>query len=807
MPAPPAPPPPSATSAPPTRERLLELGQGDHPRAFLEPAARALDLAPADAGVRFLFARALTDLALTTLAREQLDRLPRAAADLPEVAHLRARLHDAPVRLDHHADRRERLTDALDALAARGHDLRAHLDAWAARDRAREHHLTNDHDLISRSAGEPDPLAWRWLTDWGAHAERLVGQALAGAPTPPLVTLVGASPPHALLALRGRSPDTGHDHTPWIPLIEPDPLCLLDALAHPAGGPIAHDERVIPFLGERATLEFEAWARARFEGEALAEVIVLPTLEAPLSPDPRVVAERIRADQRAELARAHRVVTERYAPRDPAWWRDRYARALTPGSDEPLRVLIPTHRHSTYVRHASSDLAGAFERLGARTLLLTEPDDHTRLSNVAYLHAFERFEPDLVVLINYPRPSRTGEYPQNVPFVCWIQDEMPHLFDPRVGRGQGSLDFLCGHLYPRLFTEHEYPRARLLSVPVVADSHKFHPAPVTDAQRARFACEVAFVSHHSETPDALRERLIAEVADPDLEPVLREIDADSRRRLESPETTSFNGDTARFALDALTRAASDAVARALLPQYVAPLRERLIRHQTIRWTHDICARRGWRFKLFGRGWESHPEFATLAAGELEHGDDLRACYQCAALHLHATAHGVVHQRVMECALSGGLPACRLTHDTLLQNTWLAQIQLQESATPVARKPGSNRPIYSVADHPDTMLHTRERQLLGLPAGPTIVARTPPEQMRSTLGPVIEAGLTPRWLLGDLGETGFTTPAQLERLIELAVERPERRRRLSDAIAARVRARTTHDALAGRLLDLIRDAFA
>jgi hypothetical protein len=411
------------------------------------------------------------------------------------------------------------------------------------------------------------------------------------------------------------------------------------------------------------------------------------------------------------------------------------------------------------------------------------------------------------VLINYPRPSRSGEYPQNVPFVCWIQDEMPHLFDARVGRGQGPLDFLCGHLYPRLFTEHEYPRARLLAAPVVADDHKFHPAPITDAQRQRFACEVALVSHHSETPEAMRERLIAEVADPTLEPALRAIDAEIRACLERRETTSLNGVTNRSALEILSRVTSDKIAGSLIAQYVAPLRERHIRHQTIRWTHDICARRNWRFRLFGRAWEDHPDYAHLAAGELEHGEDLRACYQAASLHLHATAHGVVHQRVMECALSGGLPACRLTHDTLLQNTWRAQIELQTSAEPVARKSGSNHPLYSVADHPDTMLHTRERQLLGLPVGPTIAARRSPEQMRSTLGPLIEEGLTPRWLLGDLGETGFTTPEQLERLIELAIERPERRRRLSDAIAARVRARATHDALARRLIDHIRDGLA
>ncbi len=805
-----------ATSAPSvgvSREALLGLGQAGRPWAFLEPAARALEQAPMDAGLRFLFARALGELGLSVLALEQIEQLPPGAEGLAEVVSLRDQLLDQPAMLDPHGARLERVRGAVNQLAERAIDLHEQLGAWIARDGAREHHLTADGALVSRERASRDPRTWRWLSDERVYARERADallEGLAGRPPAP-ITLVGAAPPCTLLELIERTDAGPHAYSPWIALIEPSPVALLDALAWPGAEAIASDDRVLAFTGSDAVARFETWARGRFEAQALGEVIVSPTLAAPASPDPRSLVERVRADQQEEMRRVHAQVESMYADRGPAWWRSRYEQALAAGATEPLRVLIPTHRHSTYVRHAAEDLRGAFERSGARARVLIEPDDHTNLSNIAYRRTIERFDPDLVVKINYPRATLPGAYPANLPFVCWIQDEMPQLFHSRVGQSQGELDYLCGHLYPRLFDQHGYPRERLLSVPVVADAHKFHRAPITPAQRDRFACEVAFVSHHSETPEQLRDRLIAGIDMPVLIPAMRQLDARVRASLKDAASVSLNGHSDREAralvCEAFAGAPPEGVADRLIAQYLAPLRERLIRHESIAWASEICERRGWRFRLYGRGWENTPEYARFASGELAHGEDLRACYQGAATHLHATSHGLVHQRVMECALSGGLPTCRLTHDTMQQNNWGAMIRLQEHAQPVATKPGKDIPGFSVADDPDAMLWARDRQLLGLSSEPLLFTRNSPENLRRSVGPFVGSGLTPRWLLGDLAETTYTTRDQLERLIELAIERPRRRENLSGGIAARVRARATHDGLVTDLLGLITRSLA
>ncbi len=751
-----------------------------------------------DAGLRFLFAQALGQLGLGALASEQLDELPEGAADLAEVVALRERLKAAPDATDGHTQRLARISATLDTLAGRGIDLREHLDAWATHDAAQDHYLTTDDAMVSRPKGSRDPLAWRWLTDERSRAGACVSDLIEqskGAPLAP-ITVVGAAPPCTLLELLNLT-DTGpHAYSPWIVLIEPNPISVLDALAWPGALALARSERALIFTGPEATRDYDTWARGRFDAEALGPVIVPTPLDSPISPDPRQLAERIRADQRSELNRAHERVSAAYAGRDRAWWLARFERALAPGTTEPLRVLIPTHRHSTYIQHASSDLRDAFERAGAQAQILVEPDDCTRLSNIAYQRAFERFEPDLVVLINYPRTSRPGAFTANVPFVCWIQDEMPHLFDERIGRAQGELDFLCGHTPPQLFERFAYPVQRALAVPVVINSAKFHPEPVAKDQRERFGCEIAFVSHHAETPSDQRDRIIDEIADERLSPVIRWIHERMVQLSPDAGARPFLNQLRRELPDAMRRFSADpdpdTIAR-IMSQCVCPMGERIFRHETLRWAVSIARRRNWRLKIFGRGWE-HSPFARYAAPELAHGEPLRACYQSALVHLHASPSTAVHQRVMECAASGGLPLARLTHQML--NSMGAACVVNSRRTD---------PSIPVADLPGLMDWCAQSQRLGLGSPAAFNLSEEARERQTRLAPTGKLAWTARWLLGDLSEICFWSEDSLERLIDRAHARPLWRENLSASIRSRVLARATTDALSASLVRLVRDS--
>jgi hypothetical protein len=510
-------------------------------------------------------------------------------------------------------------------------------------------------------------------------------------------------------------------------------------------------------------------------------------------------------EQLREQERLLAEVGRMYEGRDRAWWAARYREATRGG--RPLRVLVPTCRYSTYIQHASADLVGALKGAGCGAEVLIEPDDSTHFSAIAYLRRLAEFRPDLVVLINYTRGQLGGFLPNNVPFVSWVQDALAQQMDAKVGEAQGEFDFIVGHLHPELFRVFRYPRERTLHAPVVASTRKFHAGEVGPRLRERFACEVAMVSHHSETPEAMHARLVRE-AGPDgttvaiLNRLFAPVAAVGRDPMSGPAYPRLERATRAAVREQIGRDADAAAVAQLMRQYCMPLADRVIRHQTLDWAAAVCARRGWQLRVYGRGWESHPALAPFAAGEVAHGEELRACYQCAASHLHASINTLVHQRVMECALSGGLPLCRLTREALSE-AWGAGRRAALLRGGESFRDEQGRRCFPIADHPELMALASQTTALGVACDPHVaVADSQLPELRREHTPAA-TGLNAMWLLVDPAAMTFRSEQELESALERAVERPPWRGAMSRAVAGRVAARLSHDALARAMLGLVR----
>src|SRR6185295_6612152 len=183
-------------------------------------------------------------------------------------------------------------------------------------------------------------------------------------------------------------------------------------------------------------------------------------------------------------------------------------------------------------------------------------------------------------------------------------------------------------------------------------------------------------------------------------------------------------------------------------------------------------RRGWRLRLYGRAWGDTPEFAEFARPPLDHGEPLRAAYQAAAAHLHISIHTLAHQRVMECALSGGLPLCRLIPELLLTPLRMrAQWAVAVRGQPV--EDGAERGAwFAWTDQPESAAYAALLQRLGLPLDPLCwVPRRKLECWRADPGFRPPAPERSAAILADIGETTFATPQRLAELIESAIERP------------------------------------
>src|SRR6185436_2501010 len=139
--------------------------------------------------------------------------------------------------------------------------------------------------------------------------------------------------------------------------------------------------------------------------------------------------------------------------------------------------------------------------------------------------------------------------------------------------------------------------------------------------------------------------------------------------------------------------------------------------QALAWAAALAEKRGWRLKIYGKGWENHPRLCAYASGALDHGEELRSSFQAAGVHLNVTAHSLVHQRLIECILSGGFPMCRLH----VQERWsivecLTRLGMQQGATPLEVRDPTFPPAAVMpqwADAPALMQLASAMQRLGV----------------------------------------------------------------------------------------------
>lgn len=782
------------TAAAPSSARsalLALLSAGQHAQ-FVSAACAYLQADGSDSAIAFQAAGAAGTLGLPTLARDFLAMLPQAAQSDPAVVSLRARLSALPHDALHETDRARTFAHAVATLGRRLHGAEAvNSSPFSTSEQVSPQVLRAPSGLVvcSDARGRVEFLtpATRALTEFrqlrASQGARPIEALVAAGLAPGLIG--------ALLELAPRQPD---GFAPMVLIVEPNAQRAADILSLP--GEDVQDERLRLFVGPGAAEAFAAFLRAR--PDAVLPSDVLSITSAPLAASLRATLDGLASAQQARAQALWPRVLSRYAGRSPEFWARRLAE---PG---PKRVLIPISRFSTFVRHSASDLAEAFRALGHQAEILTEPDDSTHLITTAYHEAIERLEPDLVVCINFSRHALANAFPPEVPFVCWAQDAMPHLFNERLGRAFSPLDFFVGHTWPELFSACGFPRSQTRPAPVVASDTKFTPSPAPAELLRKHACDVAYASHQSEPPEILEHRLRESIrSNPQalrvFEAVLPIIEA-----VASAPFDHHPGGELRTVLDAAFAerfpAAPPQVRVLMLTQFVFPLAERRARHIALIWAAELAEELGLRFHLYGRGWETHPRLASFARGPLDHGEALRASYQAAAVHLHVSLNSLVHQRVLECSLSGGLPLPLLHRDELTTlELWLLE-QMRSRPVDVCRiEPRLD--CWWTGDHVDLMRWTSLRQRLGLEGYPILAAHECYERSLASAPPPPRSTHAD-FLLGDLTDTTFRSKATLRDAIARAVERPEWRAETAASIRERVRAHLTHHVFARDMLEFV-----
>jgi len=779
--------------------------------------AFASQIAQPDDALGLLISATSARLGLATIAKETAAALSPATRSSAQGASLAAAIAKLPDDGAAHRDLEACAARNLAALEGRGIDLGEALEAWRERAGSAQVFRAADGGIVRRSAGTAGLFGVKVVRGPSrAHevvARAVVPEEATGAP----LLIVDACPAWILRSAFDATKSPSHAYQRRMTVVEPDPATFIDALGLCDLSDVLADERVEVLVGDDWRERFEASLESRRLEQF--EPIVLSTVDGAtggscmqtLGEVRDTLARAVRC-QREEHARLVRATDAYYAALTPDYFRQRFAGALE-RRGEPLRVLIPTCRFSTFVKHAAVDLAGALRRAGHVAEVLMEERSDSRLSELSYRDAVLNLKPDLIVLINYPRACMGNSFPKSVPYACWVQDAMPHLFNANVGQAQGPLDFVVGHAHQELFLKYDYPIERAMAATVVADAAKFYSEPIALAGGScdeQFDAEIAFVTHHSETPEAMHARLCKEAAKaPKYVQVFGLLFEDLSKAVENARLAPLQNAlqaAVRMRLTEVMGQEPDARTETLVVrQYAGPMADRMLRHQTIQWAAGIAQRRGWRLAIHGRGWNTHATLSRFARGELAHGEDLRAVYQRSVATIHVAGSTLSHQRVFECFLSGGLCLSRMHREIVSSIKGGLHRSLLKNAPDVVDA-ANNRVGYVVADHPKAMMMVNALGAIGQAFPSDVVWISDARahnfaRLANAHGPELDATS----FLRDLAETTFSSPEDLEALMEKAIQGGAWRTNVSTMVAKRVRESLTHDALVRRLLGFLHGA--
>jgi hypothetical protein len=308
------------------------------------------------------------------------------------------------------------------------------------------------------------------------------------------------------------------------------------------------------------------------------------------------------------------------------------------------------------------DVKRAFESLGHRCVVLTEKTSHDVLNPLTYHNAIREHDPDLFFAIDHLRPEFGVILPENLPLLTWDQDQLPQVFTKANIDRIGQLDFVAGWSKARCVAAGCNPR-QLLHARVPTSPEQFSGAPLTPEERKRYACDVSYVSHASQTPQAFHEQERASCKDPNLRALLDTLYELTALALQ--RHAAMGGTLARHILTEACRRRGLALPDAELQNrltgwYLWRLGDRIFRHEALNWVADWARKNGRSFRIYGNGWESHPALAPFAAGPAENGRELACIYRASDINLQLMPAGFIHQRSLDGLAAGGFFLSRAT---------------------------------------------------------------------------------------------------------------------------------------------------
>ncbi|MFQ5415057.1 MAG: hypothetical protein ACE5E6_11425, partial [Phycisphaerae bacterium] len=631
------------------RERMLRLLEHGRSYEFLTMEAAYRDACPDDDFIRLMAAREYLKLGLVAPAHDLLTMPAPTEASSAEWTALAATLATMPSGVVPWASRRSVLDANLRALAARGTDIASIRTAWATQQNAFE--LLRDRHGVEQVRRRDRAGHWQWIPFLGDH--RAVDDARAmpdgvDQPMPGPYLFDGLDRGWYFERVYRATDDTFLGYSCALFVVEPDPARLALVLHLRDWHDILADPRVMVFVGDACMDDLR---RAWDDSPDLPHPRQVFRLGPPRPASAPSIVEVVQdaARRREDAVRAsYRDIVSRYAGRDRRYWAQRFDDALS-GRGAPLRVLAAVSTHTTFLQHAMRDARHALEALGHKCRILTEDTCYTTISPLTYHAAMRDLDPDLFLSIDHLRPEFPWVVPPNLPILSWDQDQLPHVVTESNIAGMAEHDFVVG------CSKNPFVRAgcnptQYLHALVPTCPERFGGDPLTNNERATYACDVSYVSHASQTPRAFHEHERAQYGNATIGRLLDAMYDTLPAMLAKHRTVC--GKLPAVVLDEASRRCGvvvrDAALRTrLMWWYLWRVGDRMFRHEALEWVGAWARKTGRRFRIYGHGWHDHPTLAPFAAGPADNGRELLCIYRASRINLQLMPAGFIHQRALD----------------------------------------------------------------------------------------------------------------------------------------------------------------
>ena len=317
------------------------------------------------------------------------------------------------------------------------------------------------------------------------------------------------------------------------------------------------------------------------------------------------------------------------------------------------KILFITSRFTTVLQYHTRDCKAAAEKMGLETELMIEKDRLlTGFNGTVQMRQISKFKPDIIFCIDHFRSER-GYIPDEVVWITWIQDDLPHILNPETPLKFIERDFVMNHFITwNVIKNVGYPDSRTMDAPIVANGNLYKPYELTEEEKERYGADICMVCHAADAEEYLSD-ILDRFQGSSFKMVIENLLNDYSRLVMGEGVILYKKeDIAEFIKEYFKEFYSRECPRQLLSfmtEEMMRFSQRIFRQALADWLIEAGYE---NLKLWGNGWKKSPKYKKYAMGAAENGEVLSKILQSTKIVLGNNFNVTGAARAWESMLSG-----------------------------------------------------------------------------------------------------------------------------------------------------------